>query len=169
MSGMKPWTTSPLGPVVGQAGTGTVIAQSYVAVSGAADTNENTLATITIPANTLGANGAVRVTLGYSFTSNANVKTFRARFSGASGTIYLTRAVSTQTNETGWIVIGNRNSVSSQVGAYSTINASGTAVSGQTTSAVDTTAATTIVITAQKATGSDTVTLEFYTVEVIKP
>lgn len=156
----------------GGSGYPIILAQSWAAVSGAADTNENTLATITVPANAMGANGRLRIQTQWTFTNNANNKTVRIRFSGAAGTQYL---VNTSASVAGILqattTIANRGATNSQIGASTLVAATTFGVNGtaSTTSAVDTTAATTLVITAQKATGTDTMTLDGYTVELIKP
>jgi len=145
-----------------------VIAKSSVGVSAGANTTENTAATITLPANMLGANGAIKVVGQLSFTNNANNKTPRVRFSGGSGTIYFTQTYTTQLVAWFEVTIQNANSASSQVGWYRQSNGAGsTSISTKTTSSVDTTAATTLLITLQKADSGDTLTLESYTVEVM--
>lgn len=156
--------------VTAQAGAGgiaTVLAQSFVAASAPADTTEDTLATITVPANTLGLNGALRIWTWWTMTSSVNNKTLRIRYSGAAGTVYAAPALTTSASLVGLTVIGNRGATNSQVGGPSTTIANSAAAI--VTSAVDTTAATTIVITGQKASAGETLTLEGYIVEVVKP
>ena len=142
-----------------------ILAQSAVAVSGAEDTAENTLATITIPANALGANGSIAIITSWTFTNSANLKTLRARFSGGAGSIYMSFAITTQATTQAQFIISNRNSASSQVGGTTGGNATGgwgVSTGAIVTSAIDTTAQTTIVITGQKALGTETITLERY-------
>jgi hypothetical protein len=155
-------------------GTWYVLAQSAIAVSGAADTNENTLATITVPANAMGTNGTVRVSVYFSFTGSTNAKTLRARFSGGAGTQFVNvgTAVAATTSISFEFVIQNRNAANSQVGGMPNYpvqqnsSAPGVWTTSTATASVDTTAATTIVITGQKATGAETLTLERYLAEV---
>ena len=138
-----------------------ILAKSAVAVSGAADTNENTLATITIPANALGANGQIEAKFTVIWTASANNKTFRVRFSGAAGTILLSDVVTTggANGRTYTVLMGNRNDASSQFcKAWTATGAQFTPV----TAAIDTTAETTVVLTAQKALGTEAVTVEMY-------
>lgn len=143
-----------------------VLAQSFAAVSGAADTNENTLATITIPANAMGANGAVRIYTLWTVNNNANAKTARIKF---GGTTYESLTLANNTNFADLVIVGNRGVTNSQVGFPSNhTNPFGLINSAAASSAVDTTAAVTILLTAQKATGSDTMTLEGYIVELIR-
>jgi hypothetical protein len=149
----------------------TVLAQSWAAASGAADTNENALATITVPPGAMGLNGVLRISTLWTTTNNANAKTLRIRFSGAAGTQYFSQNVASSL-ATGTIhLIANRGVANSQVGypAGSAATVYGPSGNGVVTSAVDTAAATTIVISCQKATAGDTITLEGYTVELIKP
>src|SRR5688500_6060251 len=72
-----------------------VLAQSAVAASHTGNTTETTLATVTVPANAIGANGRLRVTSLWSHTNSANSKTLRVRFGGAAGTIYTSLTVTT--------------------------------------------------------------------------
>lgn len=144
-----------------------LLAASAVVSTAPADTNENVLATITVPAGAMGANGFIRVTALWGTTSSAGVKTLRIRFGGAAGTAYYS---GTQSNNIGSLAvstIANRNSQSSQVGSAALNQPSGANGMGPVTSAVDTSAATTIVISGQKATAGDTLSLEMYLVELI--
>jgi hypothetical protein len=141
-------------------------------VSGAADTNENTLATIAIPA--LSATSIIRVWMAWSFTNSANAKTMRVRFSGAAGTVYMNAAITTQNMYRALVTIRNDGATGSQVGSHASV-AEASGGLGQLgsgalqTSSVDTSVATTIVITGQKALGSETLTLSTFLVEVLKP
>jgi hypothetical protein len=145
-----------------------VLAQSAVAASVTGTTTETTLATITIPANALGANGRVRVTTVWSRNaSGTGSNTPRVRFSGASGTIYHNAALSTANlGMKAQAEIANRGATNSQVGGPSG-TPFGAAALGPVTSAVDTTASTTVVLTGQLANTGDTLTLESYLVELI--
>lgn len=142
----------------------------YIVASSAAtgmattgDTNENTLATITIPAGAMGANGIVRITTVHSYTNSANTKILRVKF---GGTTFVSLSTTTSATNRHQVQIFNRNATNSQVGQTTTIsfgNSSGAAL----TSAVDTTAEVTVLITGQNGLGSETITLESYLVEVI--
>lgn len=147
------------------------LGRSGVAVSCPVDVTEDTLATITVFGNSMGANGALRIRPYYLMTNNANLKTPRVRFSGASGTQVLpSGGVASVDDLVGDIWIINRNATNSQVMySFSDYFAGGgitTRVGGRLTLAVDTTADTTIVITGQKATAGDTLTLDSYLVEL---
>jgi hypothetical protein len=147
------------------------LAMSGAGLNAPGDTNENPLVTITIPAGIMGVNGTLMIDHLWTLTNNANVKTLRVRFSGASGTTFYSannassNGVHTQT----WIQ--NRNAANSQVGGFAgdpiAYRASPTVT--PSTAAIDTTAATTVVISAQKGTAGDTVTLDRYQVDLITP
>jgi hypothetical protein len=131
-------------------------------------TSEETFATITVPANAMGANGMLRVWLQWGYTNSANDKTARVRFSGAAGTIFYSHVATTSVSLGSVALIQNRNATNSQVGGPLTLAAGmGAGLSAAATASVDTTASTTIVITGQKETGTETLTLERYLVELI--
>jgi len=147
-----------------------ILGASGTAVSAAADTNENTLATITVPAGAMGLRGILRITTSWTTTSSANNKTLRVRFSGGAGTQYATLVYTTSVSAFDVRYIINRDSATSQVGSMAAkdtgLGAGGGAL---VTSSVDTTAATTVVITGQKASAGETLTLGSYLVELITP
>jgi hypothetical protein len=146
----------------------TILAKSAVAVAAPADTNEDTLATITIPANALGANGQVRLTFAYTNTNNGNNKTARVRFSGGAGTVHFSAVTTTQAQNSAVLTLGNRNATNAQVSTYLYgNNGPATQAAAGTTSAVDTTVSTTLLITCQKATAGDSCQLEQYLAELI--
>lgn len=147
-----------------------VLAASNAAVSAAADTNENTLATITVPAGAMGLNGIIRVFTLWTYTNSVNNKTLKVRFGGIGGTTYLSVVPTTTAAFSTLTVIGNRGSASSQVGvADAAANVFSATTDAVTTSSVDTSASTTIVITGQKALAGETITLEQYVAELIIP
>lgn len=139
-----------------------IAGQSSVAVAHTGDTNETTLATITIPANRLGKNGRMRITAQFSYTNSANNKIIRVRF----GNTQFYAATLTTTTHTKVIVdIGNRNSASSQVGGSLVAAGVGSSASTMPTGTVDTTADRNVTLTGQLANTGETVTLETYSVE----
>lgn len=151
-------------------GAPVLLAQSYAPVSAPSDTNENVLATITVPAGALGANTAVRLMLLWTLTNNANGKTIRVRMSGSSGTQFSSIPVASLANTVVHVLIANRAATNSQVSVTEYLNAGGTAGSlTPTTGSVDVSGAVTIVVTAQKSTAGDTMTLEGYTAEALTP
>lgn len=152
------------GGTISNAVTGPVglIAQSWVAVSCPADTTEDTLATITVPAN-IGANASVRITCAFTITNSANNKTLKIK---AGATAIYSSVVTTQSYVSASASIGNANATNSQ---NSIVNWQVNAVSsvGTAATAIDTTATWTITITGQKGLAGETITLNGYTAEVI--
>lgn len=141
---------------------------SAVASSVTGTTTETALATITIPANTLGANGQLRLYWVGSHTNSANTKTWRVRFNGITGTAIMTSSLTTTATVVDLRIIANRNATNSQVywpGSSALINA-GTSTVG--TMAVDTTSAVDLVITAQLTNTGETMTLQNYCLEYTK-
>lgn len=61
---------------------------------------ETTLATVSVPANSMGPNGSVIVTAVWSYTNSANVKTMRGRFGGT--TFYQTQPTVTASRRSQW-------------------------------------------------------------------
>lgn len=147
-----------------------IIAQSGLAVSAGADTTEDVLATITIPAGLLATNGQLEIETLWLVTNNSNNKTSFIRFGGTSGTAYLNLVSTTVVSFQNRCIISNSNSASAQVG-FATGTANSYAASGNalTTSAVNTAAATTLIISGQKANSGDTLTLERYSVKWVMP
>jgi len=136
----------------------------------AASTSEVDLVTLDIPAGLMGLNGQLVVTHFWEATNNANVKTMRVKL---GGTAFFANAVGINSNAIflpPQTVIWNRNSQSSQM-SFAAANGNTTVATGtaKTTGTVDTSAATTLVISGQKATGSDTLTLLGYRVELVRP
>lgn len=145
-----------------------VIGMSAVAASVSASTSEETLATVAIPAGAMGANGALRVRLQWTVTNSANNKTFKVRLGGIGGTAFRDIVATTVVGVTDEIVIQNRNSASSQVGraAAAATYGFGTTGAGATTGTINTSNAQDLVITGQKASSGETLTLESYIVEL---
>lgn len=146
-----------------------VLGASAVAVSAPADTNENILATITIPAGAMGLNGRLRVHTLWTVNNNANVKAARVRLGGIGGTDFLGANIVNTLSMQNQVMIANRGAANSQVGFSLGTTPFALANSANVTAAIDTSAATTLVITAAKATAGDTMTLESYLVELILP
>jgi len=141
-----------------------VAASSATGMSTTGDTNENTLATITIPAGAMGANGIVRITTVSSHTNSGNTKILRIKF---GGTTYASISVTTTATHRQQTQIANRNSASSQIGSNTSASSFGASSGAAVTSSVDTASAVTVLITGQNGLGSETITLESYLVEVI--
>lgn len=148
---------------------GRILGASAVAVSGAADTAENILATINVPAGAMGLNGKLRLYTLFTVTSSANNKTLRARLGGIGGTIFYGVTVTTTVTVTDQRIISNRGAANSQVGPGDNSASFSQSNTVATTGAISTAAATTLVITGQKASAGETLTLEDYLVELIIP
>lgn len=150
---------SRLGFAVPPASGGIPLGQSAVAASNTGGTTETTLATITIPAGAMGANGRIEVRALFSVTNSANTKTLRVRF---GGTTFASSAVTAVGSAPLLMNVANRNAANSQVGTLGT--GFGTASGAAITTAIDTTAAVNITITGQLGLGTEAITLESYQV-----
>jgi hypothetical protein len=140
-----------------------VLAQSSVPKSHSGDTSEFTLATITIPAGAIGANGRVEVKAEFSYPSSTNSKTFKVKF---GGTTVFSGGAGTTTSDTVSAYIANRG-VSAQRYSAMHVNSAGTLATGTTpagTAAVNTTGSVDIVITGTLASAAETLNLESYQV-----
>lgn len=133
----------------------------------AGGTGEIALAQVKIPGGILGSNGVLRVTTIWSYTNNGNNKTFRIRLGGMGGTTFLSITNTTTASMHDVREIFLRNATGSQVspaGAGAVAGANGNAVSN---GSIDTTSDQILVITGQKGTGTDTITLEAWMVEIL--
>lgn len=144
-----------------------VIAQSGVAIATPADTTEDTLATVTIPANTMGATGCIRIFTLWDFTGSVNSKTMKVRFGATAGTgngyLSISDTTATHTAATFLTTICNR-TTGTQVGTPPT-GSPGTGASALQTASLDTTAQTVISFTGTKASAGETLNLDAYRVE----
>lgn len=145
------------------------LAQSGVAALSVNSTSEQALATISIPATMMGINGALYVTALWTLTNNANAKALRVRLGGLAGTEFQNLAGASLVTVSAALRIQNRGSLASQVGASVGMNAFGaTSTAAVVTGTINTAADQDLVISAQKATGTDTATLEAYTVQIVR-
>lgn len=142
-----------------------LLARSAVAASVTGTTSETALATITIPAGVMGLNGQLRVTALWAGTSSANQKTYRIRFGGV---LYYAGAVTNGSQVQNFVMVRNRNAANAQVGFSNIATAIGTTANANTTSSIDTSAATTVSISAQLVSAAETGTLDSYTVELLR-
>lgn len=143
-----------------------MLAQSGAAVVAPInDTAENILATISLAAGFMGVNDAIELTTLWSFTGSTNLKTMRARLGGIGGTAFLAAGRNTLTEITlqQKTIIRNRNSLASQVGYTAAVTtAFGVGTQAVLTGTINMANAQDLVITGQKATGTETITLEAY-------
>ncbi len=140
-----------------------VIAQSGAAIVTANSVSEQTLVTIPILANAMGSNGSIQVWTLWSLTNNANVKTLRVKL---GSTNFWAAAGASFASLKGHCQIFNRASLSSQVAADSGLVGFAGSASAVVTGSIDTSVDQVLTITAQKATGTDTCTLEAYLVRM---
>lgn len=151
-------TTATASYVVGSSGT---------VSSHTGDTNEAQLAATTVPANAMGANGGLRITMLFSCTNSGNSKTARVRLGGSNGTVIWATAQTAVTGFQTLVFIWNNNATNSQKSHNASFTLGTTTGAEPVTSAIDTTAAMVVSITGQLATGTETISLLAYTVEVI--
>lgn len=147
-----------------------VLAQSGAASAITGTLTETALATITVPAGAMGPNGIINIIVKWLISSSGNTKTARVRFSGIAGSTFTSIAQTTNTYFKTHTVIANRNSAASQVGDGG--NGTGGWAPGtgaDTTSTVDTSAATTIVITGQLANTGDSIAISSFDAILTRP
>jgi len=151
-------------------GTWRVLARSAVAASVTGSTSETTLASVTIPANAMGANGVLRISAEWSYTNSANNKTLRTRLGGLSGAVFDTIVPTTNAYQRRQCEIKNRNAANVQLGPPSGFAGGGwgTATNAVATGALDTTVAQTLVLSGQLASAGETITLQSYLVELCR-
>ena len=122
-----------------------------------------TLATITIPAGLMGANGKLKIYPLWATTNNANIKTLRAVLGGSTCSTMVSQSIP---NNSGLLIIRNINSESVQKCSSGLVAGIGASYGSIASPTVDTSAATTITITGQLAVDTDTMTLEDLFVEL---
>lgn len=147
---------SLVGQVTTDAGTG-------------ANTAETTLHTVTVPANCMGPNGALRVTVIWSTTGAANTKQIAVYF-GNSGALYLAQvtAGNNVTTVPATITIVNRNATNSQVASGVSATTATAAFFNGNTAAQDTTIARDITVKGTTPNSADEVTAHATTVELLR-
>jgi Right handed beta helix region len=141
-----------------------IIGKSNAAVANTGNTNENTLATISLPGvGAMGATGTLEIEAFFSYTNSANNKTLAVKL---GGTTVSSAVLTTTTRFRFYLTVGNRNATNSQVIGSLIPGNSGTA--GLATAAIDTSGAVDVTLTAQLASAGETITLEYYTVKLIR-
>lgn len=144
-----------------------VLAASGVAAAVTGTTSETALATITVPAGAMGANGVLRITTQWTTTNSANTKTLRTRFGGMSGTAFQSTGATASATFRHQVEIHNRNNVSAQVGMSPSASWGGSGGSA-TTGAINTASAQSIVLSGQLSNSGETITLESYLIELLE-
>ena len=128
--------------------------------------NETTLTTVSIPADIMGANGAIELLPLYDYTNSANTKTLKAKFGG--GLVYSIATTTTTSCQMQYIV-RNANSKSAQVAQASSGSAGmGAVASALLTGSINTANAVSLTITGQLANSGETINLRGYIVRLIK-
>lgn len=136
------------------------------ATLGTTGTGEVTLATLAIPANCMGPNGALRLRVIYDVGGSLNTKTLRLKL-GVTTLHTIIYAAGDGPNAFCEIVIHNKNATNVQESHGLYLNATIlSAVRG--TAAIDTTAATNVIITGQCANAADVITKRDCFVEIIR-
>lgn len=135
-----------------------------------ADTTEDTLVSVVLPANSLNPNGAIRVTQNWSMTNSANNKSGRIRLGGNS---LCTWTATVQDLFREYTIIMARGVNNSQVSSRPSV--SDVSVLGQfggggayflTTK--DLTVDNTLLITGQKASAGESMILDSYIIEIFQ-
>lgn len=142
-----------------------VLAQSATPVAVPANTDEATLATISIKGGMMGISGALRVLALFSETASANAKTHRVKL-GATTFASLVVTAGTVVTAGLWPCIYNRQAANSQV-CHPSGAVVGTSAAAVVTGTIDTSADADLTITGQKASGAETLSLQAYTVELL--
>jgi hypothetical protein len=149
-----------------------VIAQSGVAVTKTGSTAESILAVAAIPGGSMGPNGSIRIRHLWANNNDADSKTRRVRFGSVAdltGTQYSAVAVTTNVSHYNTHEIVNRNSQASQVGIVpvGATGGPGGFASAAVTSSVNTALDSYVVFSGELASGADSITLDYYSVEVL--
>jgi hypothetical protein len=140
------------------------LAQSGVASSVTGTTAETTLASVTIPGGMMGVNGVLRVTFLTNNTNNVNSKTFRLKIGGVTVMPY-TYGGSAQAQQ--MFILRNRGAQNVQTFLNSNAVVFGTTTATTVNTNFDMSVDQVLSITGQLAVGTDSMTLESYTVEVL--
>ena len=122
-----------------------------------------TLATITIPAGLIGANGKVKFYPLWSNTNNANIKTLRVVLNGA--TTY-TAVSSNSVHNSGLLILRNFNSETAQRMSSGMVAGLGSTTGSIAATTIDTTTPVTVTVTGQLSNSYDTMTLEGLFLEI---
>ena len=128
-------------------------------------TTATTLATITIPAGLIGANGKVKFYPLWSNTNNANAKTLRVVLN--SWTIVYTATIVNSVHNSGLLILRNFNSETAQRMSSGMVAGLGSTTGSIAAPTIDTTVPVTVTVSGQLANSADTMTLEDLFIEVV--
>ena len=161
--------------VVGDRQPKATIANSGNQTSVSATTSEEALVTVSVPGGVMRTNDALKVTTYWSWTSGADDKTPRIRIgasgAGLAGTVAGSHTTTTTNSAVMETLIQNQVSTSAQrlVTKITTGGTSAASILTNLTSAtIDTTADWEVVISGQKETSGDTLTLTAHEVELVR-
>lgn len=139
------------------------------------DTTEDILASILIPAGTLGNNDRLRIRACGAANNNANAKTVRIRLSTSSavgGTVYFSLAINACLDWQAFLTISQKNATNTQEGFGGAITNSiylgKESSSGLITSNLSNASDMYIIVTGQKTTSTDTISINNYEVEILR-
>lgn len=146
-----------------------LLAQNNAGLANTGNTTENILATVNLPANLVNVNCSLEIVTAWSFPANTNAKNIKARLGGIAGAGYLAFNQNNASNVTCQVyTLIRARATASQFGFSNTQSGfSGGQTAANATSTLDMTAAQTLVFTAQCGVGSDTITLESYSVKLL--
>ena len=168
------YSTDASGNVIGLVGPsgnilsiGSPLAMSAVPISLTGTTTATVMLTVSVKANVLGPNGALRITCYYSMTNNANLKRMLCRW-GTAATECFNANLASLAEQSFQVMISNRGATGSQI-----LNGGGTGVSlgaiiAHNTASEDTTVDQNIQFIGTLATAGDTITIERYIVELLR-
>jgi hypothetical protein len=145
-----------------------LMAKSNVASPITGTASETVLATVNLPANTIGANGQIRIRTYWTNTNSVNNKTLRIRFgtTGISSTQILSSVITTFGAEMFTADLQNLNATNSQnIFAEGSRGSDGLVTTALSTAAIDTTVSENFYITGTLANTGETITLTGYSVE----
>lgn len=139
-----------------------VLASSAVAIPLTGTVATTPLATISIPANRMGANGYFVVNTVWSCTNNANRKSYILQFGTTVSDVNMANGASYSDQRT----IQNRNNTSSQL-IFAGLGGYGVSTDAIGVASQDTTNSINLIINGDLADAADTMTLESYRVELV--
>jgi len=134
-----------------------LIGRQYAAQTVPGDTNEATLFTCNIPP--LGANDALLLRVGWTLTNSANSKTERLKLDAT--TMYSNAFAAGAATDVRDYFIRNRNATNSQIMGPTNNQLYGQSTAAVGTAAFQTSAASVLTLTGQKASGGEVMTMEW--------
>jgi len=143
-----------------------ILAAGASALSHTGNTNETSLVTYSLAANTLKVGGMIRITCLWSYTNSSNNKTLKVKF-GSANPLNLT--VTTTASLLRHVHVFQRGASSQTFFSVNNTTGVGVSAGAISTSAIDTTSAVTIDFTATLANAGETITLEYYLIEMTQP